>query len=512
MKERFLTWGSVDGTDSLTISGENTPRTTAMISCEDATLNMYSGVTIRDADNNGGASGSGVFVYGTFNMYGGTITGCDGSTIGFGGAVALHKGTFNMYGGTLINNTVTGYGYGGGVFIYSDRGYECTFNMYGGSIVENYAYSYGGGVCLYEYNAPAYFNMYGGMIEENKTSGNGGGVYFNNNRFHIAPQQGCIATIQQNQKTTSIETETETENNVFVYTGQTIEIGELKAGCKIGITEQASRDDIPFTLGYAQNNIGVHPSYYFVSDDSAYLTDYIQTDTQEVRLAKGSAITFKIENGTWSDGTTNDKTAFVYYTAGTLQGSLLESDIPSGMIPFKGYGKNGKWNPELNTAVTEAIIYTYRFPAQTYSVIYTDGVDGQEVFADQITTDILSGANTPVFNGTPTRDGYVFAGWTPEVTEKVTADATYTATWTENKNENSSSHPDYRPPAGWTNPDESGESSDSSDIFNPGNGDTDENPQTGDSSNTHLWGALLILSGSIVIGTAVYNRKKMPNR
>ena len=41
------------------------------------------------------------------------------------------------------------------------------------------------------------------------------------------------------------------------------------------------------------------------------------------------------------------------------------------------------------------------------------------------------GTDTPTISG-PTRDGYTFAGWEPEVAEKVTADATYTAQWTAN--------------------------------------------------------------------------------
>ncbi len=63
-----------------------------------------------------------------------------------------------------------------------------------------------------------------------------------------------------------------------------------------------------------------------------------------------------------------------------------------------------------------------------YTVTYTDGVDGK-VFPDQKTSDILSGTKTPAFNGTPTRAGYVFAGWNPAFTAKVTADVKYVAQW-----------------------------------------------------------------------------------
>ncbi|RFT36043.1 hypothetical protein CG402_02045, partial [Bifidobacteriaceae bacterium NR020] len=63
-----------------------------------------------------------------------------------------------------------------------------------------------------------------------------------------------------------------------------------------------------------------------------------------------------------------------------------------------------------------------------YTVTYTDGVDGK-AFPDQKTSDILSGTKTPAFNGTPTRAGYVFAGWNPAFTAKVTADVKYVAQW-----------------------------------------------------------------------------------
>ena len=68
----------------------------------------------------------------------------------------------------------------------------------------------------------------------------------------------------------------------------------------------------------------------------------------------------------------------------------------------------------------------------TYTVTYTDGVDGEEVFADQVTSGLLSGAATPAFEGTPSREGYTFAGWDPAVAATVTDDAVYTATWIEN--------------------------------------------------------------------------------
>ena len=67
-------------------------------------------------------------------------------------------------------------------------------------------------------------------------------------------------------------------------------------------------------------------------------------------------------------------------------------------------------------------------PSEKYTVTYTDGVDGEEIFKDQTYT-VEAGKATPAFNGTPTRDGYKFTGWTPAVTDTVTGNATYTAQW-----------------------------------------------------------------------------------
>ena len=66
-----------------------------------------------------------------------------------------------------------------------------------------------------------------------------------------------------------------------------------------------------------------------------------------------------------------------------------------------------------------------------YSVTYTDGVNDEEIFADQASA-VLPGTATPAFNGTPSRDGYQFIGWEPTVAETVTANATYVAQWSEN--------------------------------------------------------------------------------
>jgi uncharacterized repeat protein (TIGR02543 family) len=72
---------------------------------------------------------------------------------------------------------------------------------------------------------------------------------------------------------------------------------------------------------------------------------------------------------------------------------------------------------------------------EVYTVTYTDGVENEEVFADQVYSDLRKDSTTPAFNGTPTRTGYTFAGWEPEVAATVTQTVTYVAKWTPVKPE-----------------------------------------------------------------------------
>lgn len=86
------------------------------------------------------------------------------------------------------------------------------------------------------------------------------------------------------------------------------------------------------------------------------------------------------------------------------------------------------WNGEKWTAAETSV--TFNVKCELLTVTYTDGVKGEEVFADVVYKDIPYGTSTPAF-GTkdPTRKGYKFVGWEPEVTETVTKDVTYTAKW-----------------------------------------------------------------------------------
>lgn len=121
-------------------------------------------------------------------------------------------------------------------------------------------------------------------------------------------------------------------------------------------------------------------------------------------------------------------------------------------------------------------------PSEKYTVTYTDGVDGEDIFKDQVYT-VEFGKATPAFNGTPARKGYTFAGWKPAVAATVTSNATYEATW---KSDSATTTPsDNKPSTGETT-----------------------SPKTGDASNIVLWAALLFVSCGALAGTLVIDKKK----
>ncbi len=100
-----------------------------------------------------------------------------------------------------------------------------------------------------------------------------------------------------------------------------------------------------------------------------------------------------------------------------------------------------RWNTETKAWAADSNSVTFdvtceNVPAQKYTVTYTDGVDGVEIFKDQVYADLTAGTATPAFNGTPTRVGYFFAGWNPAVDATVTGNVTYAATWKVDSNNN----------------------------------------------------------------------------
>ena len=223
----------------------------------------------------------------------------------------------------------------------------------------------------------------------------------------------------------------------------------------------------------------------------------------------------------------------VRYTDGVNDGVIFADQVYGNLLSgvdtpaFKGTPKREgyvfkDWNPSVAEKVTGDVTYVATWGEDKnnngiaddeetkYTVRYTDGVDEEVIFADQVYGNLLSGVDTPAFKGTPTREGYVFKGWKPAVAEKVTGDVTYVAVWEKAKDNNGDTKPGDTKPGntkpgntkpGNTKPNTTTNSSTKA-------GTSARSPKTSDTANLALWMALLVVSG----GSMVINKKKKYNR
>ena len=228
----------------------------------------------------------------------------------------------------------------------------------------------------------------------------------------------------------------------------------------------------------------------------------------------------------------------VRYTDGVNDGVIFADQVYGNLLSgvdtpaFKGTPKREgyvfkDWNPSVAEKVTGDVTYVATWGEDKnnngiaddeetkYTVRYTDGVDEEVIFADQVYGNLLSGVATPAFEGTPTREGYVFKGWKPAVAEKVTGDVTYVAVWEKAKDNNGDTKP------GDTKPGDTKPGNTKPGNTKPGNtkpntttnsstkaGTSARSPKTSDTANLALWMALLVVSG----GSMVINKKKKYNR
>ena len=177
------------------------------------------------------------------------------------------------------------------------------------------------------------------------------------------------------------------------------------------------------------------------------------TVTAKVTESKIYSATWKPDaNGNGIADDLEDKFT-VTYTDG-MDGKIFVNQVHENLLPgtatpaFNGTPTRtgyvfGGWNPAVADKVTGSQTYTATWKPDAngngiaddeedkYTVTYTDGVKGK-AFADQVYDNLLSGTDTPAFNGKPTRKGYTFVSWTPKVTDAVTKTVTYTATWKAN--------------------------------------------------------------------------------
>lgn len=127
-------------------------------------------------------------------------------------------------------------------------------------------------------------------------------------------------------------------------------------------------------------------------------------------------VTFKVQNGKWSDGTSADRNVPVELHNGL--GTLSEADVPTGMTPDTGYKAPGAWDSRPNTntggiSEKENYVYTYTFPRENSRTVTYHWVSTENPISA-----VLPAPET-VLEGTPsytvaTADpvaGWTFSGW-----------------------------------------------------------------------------------------------------
>ena len=199
---------------------------------------------------------------------------------------------------------------------------------------------------------------------------------------------------------------------------------------------------------------GTNPVIYTVESDDITLTNPAREGytfagwtgtgltgaTNPVTIAKGSTGNREY-TATWN---ANGDTAYtVHHYQQQLDGTYVlaetenltgatDSTVNASVKQYEGFTHNPAVEGTLLSATVAgngSTVLSVYYDRNTYTVSYdlnggTVGEDVQTQFEG-----IRHGDTTPTIDD-PARAGYIFAGWTPEVTDTVTGDVTYVAQWT----------------------------------------------------------------------------------
>lgn len=147
-------------------------------------------------------------------------------------------------------------------------------------------------------------------------------------------------------------------------------------------------------------------------------------------------MTFKVQNGKWSNGTAEDNTVTVELRNGL--GTLSAKDVPTGMTPDTDHKAPGAWDTHPNTntdgiSETGNYVYTYTFPplnssTVTYHWLSTENPDSA-VLPPQAT---VTEGTTYTVETVSKIEGWTFSGWYDKAnwtdTDETVKPGTYSST------------------------------------------------------------------------------------
>ena len=193
--------------------------------------------------------------------------------------------------------------------------------------------------------------------------------------------------------------------------------GKYAAGAKLTITANNPPDGQRFkewsglTSSWIISGSKTTPTVTFTMPS---FTHVVIATYEEIPPA--CTVTYKVVNGTWSDGTTADKTE-------TVESGSRPAGVPAGMIASSGY-TGGAWNVNPGTTTVNGDrTFTYTFePVPTYAVTVNKGTGGGD-YAEGESVTITANAPEP---------GMQFKEWTgaEDLTFTEGSASTSTATFT----------------------------------------------------------------------------------
>ena len=126
-------------------------------------------------------------------------------------------------------------------------------------------------------------------------------------------------------------------------------------------------------------------------------------------------VTFKVQNGKWSDDSSADKTVTVDLRNGL--GTLSPKDVPTGMTPVNDHKAPGAWDSHPNTntdgiSETENYVYTYTFPQLNSSTVTYHWLSTENPASAVLPKQATVTENTSYPVETVSKiEGWTFSGW-----------------------------------------------------------------------------------------------------
>lgn len=441
--DAVLNLGAADGSDTLTVTSHDNTQPVLLISgTVQATL--YEGAVIRDSKSAGTCGGVQIEGSSVFNLRGGTIDNCHNLYAYVpGGVLVSNHGRFNFYDGIISNCT-------GGA---------------GGAVGLN-----GANVMFGSSEGPVSFYMYGGeIINCTDTDENlGGGAVW------VCTNTSPVTVVIQDGKIT---------------------------GCK--------------------GHMGGAILYYAAHEDASLRIEGGEISGNTAETFGGGIFAFKgnvtIADGVKLYGNTAKTAGDDIYNNGanvTLGEAAVGTTLPTFGHMVDGWYYDGETRyvcgrPDMavrytGTGTLDTSEYALKAAHGHYTVTYTDGVGDAVLFEDQTINNLPYGAALPAFNGTPTREGYDFDGWSPDLAQTVTADMTYTAVWKQKPTEPSEPLEPSGPKP--SEPLEPSSPKPSEEPVKPTEPEKKPSPATGD--DAAVWFAVSALAAAALAGTMICLRKK----